>query len=106
MRTHMLKTGTFYTLMALMALGSVACSATQKGAAIGAGTGAVAGGVIGHQSDKKVEGALIGGGVGAVTGGAIGHMMTNKYCPECGKRYTGGKEYCTEDGTTLRYITN
>ena len=45
---------------------------TKKGAGIGGLLGAVAGGVIGHQSGHGVEGALIGGTVGAIGGGTIG----------------------------------
>ena len=44
---------------------------TEKGAVIGAGSGAVVGGAM--TGDAK--GALIGGAVGGVGGGLIGHQM-------------------------------
>ena len=44
-----------------------------NGALIGGGVGALAGGIIGHQSGHAAGGALIGGGVGALAGGLIGH---------------------------------
>lgn len=48
---------------------------TRRGAWIGGATGAVIGGVIGHnKKDQTAEGALIGGAVGAVAGGLIGHQ--------------------------------
>lgn len=44
-----------------------------NGALIGTGIGALAGGIIGHQSGNTAGGALIGGAVGAGTGALIGH---------------------------------
>lgn len=44
----------------------------QNGIGLGGLTGAVIGGVIGHQNDEVAEGALIGGAVGAIAGGALG----------------------------------
>ena len=57
------------------------CSSTRnmsnqaKGVAIGAGSGAVSGGVIGRAADNTGLGAIIGAGVGGVTGGVIGRRM-------------------------------
>ena len=42
------------------------------GGALGAGTGAIIGGVSGHHAG---EGALIGGALGALTGGILGNAM-------------------------------
>ncbi len=47
---------------------------TAGGAAIGAGSGALLGGVIGHQSGHAGAGALIGAGTGAAAGGLIGRQ--------------------------------
>lgn len=47
----------------------------NRGAAIGAGVGAVGGAIIGNQSGRALEGAAIGAGVGALGGGAIGHAQ-------------------------------
>ena len=55
-------------------LGCKASNAT-KGAAIGAGSGAVIGGIIGRQSDNTAAGAIIGAGVGGVAGAIIGERM-------------------------------
>jgi outer membrane protein OmpA-like peptidoglycan-associated protein len=48
---------------------------TQKGAAIGTGSGAVVGGVIGRASGNTALGAIIGAAVGGVTGAVIGRQM-------------------------------
>ncbi|MBF0570308.1 MAG: glycine zipper 2TM domain-containing protein [Candidatus Omnitrophica bacterium] len=46
-----------------------------EGAVAGGLLGAVAGGVIGHQSHNTGVGMLIGGAVGAVTGAAVGSQV-------------------------------
>jgi outer membrane protein OmpA-like peptidoglycan-associated protein len=53
------------------------CSASNKakGAAIGAGSGAILGGLIGKQSDNTAVGAIIGAGVGGAAGALIGDRM-------------------------------
>jgi len=48
---------------------------TAQGGAIGAGAGAVVGGVIGHQSGNTAKGAIIGAVIGGAAGGLIGHQM-------------------------------
>jgi outer membrane protein OmpA-like peptidoglycan-associated protein len=50
-------------------------SNTAKGTAIGAGTGAAIGGIIGSQSDHTAVGAIIGAAVGGATGAIIGNNM-------------------------------
>ncbi len=66
-------------ILALTALALFACSTeeknTFKGVAIGAATGALAGGVIGHQSGNRDKGALAGALLGATAGGFVGHRM-------------------------------
>jgi outer membrane protein OmpA-like peptidoglycan-associated protein len=59
------------------ALVSVACgwSNKAKGGLIGAGTGAVAGGVVGNQTGSTARGAIIGAIVGGSAGVVIGHQM-------------------------------
>lgn len=44
----------------------------QQGTLIGAGTGALAGGIIGHQSGNTAEGALIGAAAGGLIGNQVG----------------------------------
>lgn len=48
---------------------------TQRGAAIGVGAGAVAGGAIGRRSGNTVLGAIIGATVGGAAGAVIGRRM-------------------------------
>ncbi len=50
---------------------------TRNGAILGGVTGAVIGGIVGHQSKDTAEGALIGGAVGAVAGGVLGNNRDN-----------------------------
>lgn len=95
----MKKTWMFSILVLLIVSG---CTTTQKGAAVGGGTGAVLGGVIGHQSGHGTEGALIGAGLGAAAGALAGEKMDTKFCPTCGKTYTGGTKYCPVDGMELK----
>lgn len=73
-----MKTKAMFLMLALaaMMLGSMGCSSKAKtGTLVGAGTGAAAGAIIGHQSGHKGEGALIGGAVGAAGGYMIGNEM-------------------------------
>lgn len=46
-----------------------------EGAGIGGAVGALAGGIIGHQSGSGVGGALIGGAVGAGAGALVGAQI-------------------------------
>jgi len=81
------------------------CTATQKGAGIGAVLGGGAGYAIGKQSGHGAEGAAIGAGVGAITGGIIGHQMEKgKFCPTCGRKFKSSVEYCPYDGTELKPV--
>ena len=81
------------------------CTATQKGAGIGALLGGGAGYAIGKQSGHGAEGAAIGAGVGAITGGLIGHgMEEKKFCPTCGREFKASQEYCPYDGTLLKPV--
>jgi outer membrane protein OmpA-like peptidoglycan-associated protein len=50
-------------------------SKTTKGAAIGAGAGAVVGWISGSNSKERKRRALLGAGIGGLTGGAIGYYM-------------------------------
>lgn len=66
---------TVMLLSMFLILGSCNTSRTLKGGAIGAGTGAVIGGLIGSKSDKTAQGAIIGAAVGGATGAVIGKYM-------------------------------
>jgi uncharacterized protein YcfJ len=69
-------------LAAIFAIGTVSCADmgpnTQRGAAVGAGTGALLGGIIGHQSGRGLEGAAIGAAAGAAAGGVYGKQQDNQ----------------------------
>jgi outer membrane protein OmpA-like peptidoglycan-associated protein len=66
-----------FLLVALLIVGCVGCamSARDKGVLIGGASGAVLGGVIGHQSDNTAVGAILGAVVGGAAGGIIGNYM-------------------------------
>lgn len=71
-------TGTRIVTVLALAIGLSACAGSpHQRTAIGAGTGAVAGGVIGHQIDRR-SGRYVGAAVGALAGGAIGAYMDNQ----------------------------
>lgn len=92
-------------VLAAVLISGCATTPTQQGALLGGGTGAGIGAIIGHQKGKTAEGALIGGVAGAALGGLIGDAAAIKFCPTCGKDFTGGVEYCPGDGTALKYKT-
>ena len=96
-----------YSIMGLVLTGLIiagcATTPTQQGALLGGGTGAGIGAIIGHQKGKTAEGALIGGAVGALAGGLIGDAAATKFCPVCGKKFGANVEYCSADGTTLKF---
>lgn len=77
----MTRNGTSRALGALFIAGSVVLSGCagmsqkQRGAVIGAGTGAAVGGVIGHATGSTARGAIIGAVVGGAAGAVIGHQM-------------------------------
>jgi len=54
------------------------CTTTQKGAGIGAVTGAAIGTIIGHQSGEEGEGAVLGAALGGGVGAVIGDQMTRR----------------------------
>jgi len=55
--------------------GETQTSSTTKGAAIGAGAGALLGILTGDDSTERRQRALIGAGVGALAGGTVGNYM-------------------------------
>jgi outer membrane protein OmpA-like peptidoglycan-associated protein len=70
-----------FALVALVTTGTVllngcaGMSQQQRGAVIGATTGAAVGGVIGNQTGSTARGAIIGAVVGGAAGAIIGHQM-------------------------------
>src|SRR5208283_5425864 len=69
----------FYVLTMVMFISAVCgCNPYNnagEGAATGGALGALAGGIIGHQSHDTGAGMLIGGAVGAVAGAAVGSQI-------------------------------
>jgi len=70
-----------FSLLAVLIFGVVilGCETNKtriaEGAGIGGAVGALAGGIIGHQSGNGVGGALIGGTVGAGAGALVGSQI-------------------------------
>ncbi len=67
----------FFTIGALCILnaGCHSVNKTQRGAAIGAGTGGIVGAFIGKSAGNTALGAIIGGALGGTAGAFIGHTM-------------------------------
>ncbi len=65
-----------------MVSGATGCATLEsskgRGAAIGAATGAVAGGLIGRSNGSTSRGAIIGAAVGGAAGAIIGHQMDQR----------------------------
>jgi outer membrane protein OmpA-like peptidoglycan-associated protein len=55
--------------------GCASMSKKERGAVVGAGAGAVAGGLIGRSNGSTAKGAIIGAAVGGAAGAVIGHQM-------------------------------
>jgi outer membrane protein OmpA-like peptidoglycan-associated protein len=58
-----------------MSSGCASLNRKETGAIIGAGSGAVVGGVIGRANGSTAKGAIIGAAVGGTAGAVIGHQM-------------------------------
>ncbi len=67
----------FIVLVFIMAVSACQSNKTRvaEGTGIGGVVGALAGGIIGHQSGNGVEGALIGGALGAGSGAVVGSQI-------------------------------
>ena len=59
----------------IVSSGCASLNQKEKGAIIGAGSGAVVGGVIGRANGSTAKGAIIGAAVGGTAGAVIGHQM-------------------------------
>ncbi|SPD73522.1 putative 17 kDa surface antigen [uncultured Desulfobacterium sp.] len=71
--------------------------ATEKGAIVGAGVGAVVGGLV--SKDHPAEGALIGAAVGAIAGAVIGHYIDKKQ--KSAEETATVYDYQPEEGTVV-----
>ncbi len=73
--------GTTLALLTVLSLAGAGCSGlsnTQRGALIGAGTGAAVGGVIGNASGSTTKGVIIGAALGGAAGAIIGSRMNDR----------------------------
>ncbi|AVZ78606.1 cell envelope biogenesis protein OmpA [Zoogloeaceae bacteirum Par-f-2] len=73
---------------------------TATGATIGAGAGALLGGMVSSRSDRT-KGALIGAAVGATVGGLIGRQMDQQEA-ELRRSMSGSGVDITREGDTIR----
>jgi hypothetical protein len=75
-------------ILAAAVVGTLAsCTATEQGTAIGAGTGAVIGGVASHSWGGAAIGAVAGGVVGNLIGRSQEHRGYCIYRDRYGRRY-------------------
>lgn len=84
-----------------------ACSSlsrTEKGAIIGAGTGAAVGGVIGRNNGSTAKGAIIGAAVGGVVGGIIGRQM-DKQAQELAQNIPGATVERVGEGIQVTFAS-
>src|SRR3954468_12510855 len=77
-RNASIRFGGIFVAAAVVLSGCAGMSQKQKGAVIGATTGAAAGAVIGNQTGSTARGAIIGAVVGGTAGAVIGHQMDQK----------------------------
>jgi outer membrane protein OmpA-like peptidoglycan-associated protein len=78
MKNQSIKILIYSFIIAITCVLGVGChtfNKTQKGAAIGAGTGGIVGAFIGKTAGNTALGAIIGGAVGGTAGAFIGHNM-------------------------------
>lgn len=94
--------GTVSALILAGCSGTRKLSNQDKGVAIGAGSGAVVGGIIGKVTGNTGLGAIIGAGVGGVTGGIIGHRM-DKQAEEIKKQVPGVKVDRVGEGIVVEF---
>lgn len=89
-------------LIAVSLLLGCKTSNTVKGAGIGAGSGAIIGGIIGHQSGNTAVGAIIGAGVGGTAGALIGRHM-DKQAAELRNDLKGAKVERVGEGIKITF---
>ena len=89
-------------LIALLILTGCKASKSTKGAGIGAGGGAIIGGLIGRQSGNTAVGAIIGAGVGGATGALIGQRM-DKQAAELKKDLDGATVERVGEGIKITF---
>ena len=99
--------GMIYALAAILlaSMTTVGCqslSKTEKGAVIGAGAGAVIGGVVGKKYGSTAKGAIIGAAVGGAAGAIIGQQM-DKQAKELEEELEGAEVDRVGEGIALKF---
>lgn len=95
--------GILAALLALAVLaGCASMSAKTKGAIIGAGAGAAAGGIMGNQTGSTTRGAIIGAIVGGTAGAIIGHQM-DQQAKELEQNIPGAKVQRVGEGIAIQF---
>jgi outer membrane protein OmpA-like peptidoglycan-associated protein len=92
-------------VMLLASMTTVGCqslSRTEKGAVIGAGAGAVIGGVVGKKYGGTAKGAIIGAAVGGTAGAIIGQQM-DKQARELEEELEGAEVDRVGEGIALKF---
>jgi len=108
-------------------MGTAAQSKTVQGATLGGLLGAGTGAIIGNQTDHAGAGTTIGAGLGALGGGLLGKALEErdqrsqqqqyppaatpapvttaqtKFCPVGGEIYPESVKYCPNHGVELKY---
>lgn len=96
----------FFLMGAVLLMASCkSLNRTQKGAAIGATSGAAAGAVIGKASGNTKLGAIIGATVGGAAGAVIGHKM-DKQAEEMKKKIPDAKVKRVGEGIVVEFNNN
>lgn len=90
-------------VIALLLLADCATK-SQTGALIGAGSGAVAGGLIGRAAGSTATGAIIGAAVGGVAGAVIGHQM-DKQATEISQNIPGATVERVGEGIAVTFAS-
>ena len=91
-------------VVSLAASGCSTMSNRDRGAVIGAGTGAVIGGVIGNQTGSTARGAIIGAVLGGDAGAVIGHQM-DQQAKEIGDRIPGATVQRIGEGIAVTFAS-
>ena len=100
---QLIRTSLKFCVIGLISGPMIGCETKSgSGALIGAGAGAVVGGLIGSNSHGRAgEGAAIGAAAGAIGGGLIGHGMD-----ENDKKQSQANEYDRRNGNSQQWKTS
>lgn len=100
-RHRITSVATTVAALTTLTLGSCATH-TQTGAAVGAGAGAVVGGLIGKSSGHTARGAIIGAAVGGAAGALIGSRM-DRQAKELAQNIPGAKVERIGEGIAVTF---